>query len=58
MQEFKANDGFFNKYGYEESCVQPNVERLNMQQDPDFLAIIKKYEDLSKEYLAQKKEET
>ena len=29
-----------------------------MQQDPDFLAIIKKYEDLSKEYLAQKKEET
>jgi len=58
MQQIKAEDTFYNQVGVEESCVQPNIERLSLQQDPDFLAIIKKYEDLSEEYLAKKKEET
>jgi len=58
MHQIKAEDTFYNQVGFEESCVQPNIERLSMEQDPDFLVIIKKYEDLSEEYLAKKKEET
>lgn len=56
--QIKAEDEFYNETGFDQACVLPNIERLKMETDEDFLAIIKKYEDLSAEFMAQKKEET
>lgn len=58
LEELCAYDKFFNTTGIEESDVGPNIERLNLEKTEDFMAIVKKYEAKSAEWLVAKKAET
>ena len=58
VEKLKADDIFFNETGFEEEDVEPSVAKLNLQDDPEFKAIIDDYAQKSKEFLDQKKDET
>lgn len=57
-EELRAQDLFFNETGIEECDVEPNIERLELIEDPDFKAIIEEFSQRSKDYLNNKKAET
>jgi len=54
----KADDTFFNEFNYEEFDVEPNVEKLNLEEDEDYKKILQNYADQSKKYLEEKQDET
>lgn len=43
-EELKAGDKFFLETGFEESDVEPNMKRLDIQEDPEVKAIVKDFE--------------
>jgi hypothetical protein len=57
-EEMRAQDLFFVETGIEECDIEPNLERLDMMKDPEFLAIINEYSQKSQSYLSTKKGET
>jgi len=58
IEKMKADDTFFNEFGYEEFDVEPNVERLNLEEDEDYKKICQDYADQSKKYLEERQDET
>jgi len=58
VEKLKADDKFFNETGIEEEDVEPNIKRLNLEEDEEFKAIIQDYKTKSDEFLASKKDET
>ena len=39
VEKLKADDRFFNETGKEEEDVEPNLKRLNLEEDEEFKAI-------------------
>lgn len=58
VEKLKADDHFFNETGIEEEDVDPSIKRLDMEKDPEFVAIIEEFKQKSEEFLASKKDET
>lgn len=58
VEKLKADDHFFNETGIEEEDVDPSIKRLDMEKDPEFVAIIEEFKKKSEEFLASKKDET
>lgn len=58
VEKLKADDHFFNETGIEEEDVEPNIKRLNLEQDDEFKSIIEEFKKKSDEFLASKKDET
>ena len=58
VEKLKADDRFFNETGIEEEDVEPNIKRLNLEEDEEFKAIIEEYKKKSDDFLASKKDET
>jgi len=40
VEKLKADDRFFNETGIEEEDVEPNIKRLDLEEDEEFKAII------------------
>lgn len=57
LEQMKAGDVFFNEFGYESSIISENAKGMNVTQDPDFMAIILKYQKQAQAYTEQKKTE-
>ena len=58
VEKLKADDRFFNETGIEEEDVEPNIKRLNLEEDEEFKEIIEEYKKKSEDFLASKKDET
>jgi len=58
IEKMKADDTFFNEFGFEEFDVDPNVTRLNLEEDEDYKKILEDYADKSKKYLEERQDET
>ena len=58
VEKLKADDEFFNQTGIEEEDVEPSIKRLGLTEDEELKAVIKEWEDKSKEFLDQKRDET
>jgi len=58
VEKLKADDRFFNETGIEEEDVEPNIKRLNLEEDEEFKGIIEEYKKMSDDFLASKKDET
>ena len=58
VEKLKADDKFFNETGIEEEDVEPNIKRLNLEEDEEFKGIIEEYKKMSDDFLASKKDET
>lgn len=58
VEKLKADDHFFNETGIEEEDVEPNIKRLELEEDEEFKAIIEEFKKMSDEFLASKKDET
>lgn len=58
IEELRAGDQFFYETGIEESDVEPNMKRLNMDKDEECKAIIAEFAEKSKKFLADKQAET
>ena len=58
VEKLKADDAFYNETGIEEEDIEPNIKRLNLEEDEEFKAIIEEYKVKSDEFLASKKDET
>lgn len=58
VEKLKADDRFFNETGIEEEDVEPNIKRLNLENDEEFKAVIEEFKQKSDEFLASKKDET
>eukprot|EP00351_Strombidinopsis_sp_SopsisLIS2011_P003583 CAMPEP_0116876172 /NCGR_PEP_ID=MMETSP0463-20121206/8182_1 /TAXON_ID=181622 /ORGANISM="Strombidinopsis sp, Strain SopsisLIS2011" /LENGTH=404 /DNA_ID=CAMNT_0004522647 /DNA_START=425 /DNA_END=1639 /DNA_ORIENTATION=- len=58
IEKMKADDTFFNEFGFEEFDVEPNVEKLKLEDEEDYKKILEKYAEESKTYLATKQDET
>ncbi len=43
VEKLKADDQFFNETGIEEEDVEPNIKRLGLDKDPEYLALIENY---------------
>ena len=54
MEKLKADDVFFNQTGIEEADIEPNIQRLNLDQDEEFNAILEEYKKLSDDFLTSK----
>ena len=46
IERLKAEDMFFFENGFEASDISRNVQRLNLSQDKDLLALFEKYEQI------------
>ena len=53
----KAGDVFFNEYGFESSIISENAKKLNLAKDPEFMAVIMKYQQEAQKYTELKKQE-
>jgi len=58
VEKLKADDHFFNETGIEEEDVEPSIKRLELEEDPEFKAIIEEFKKKSDDFLASKKDET
>jgi len=58
IEKMKADDTFFNEFGYEEFDVEPNVEKLKLEDDADYKKILEDYADKSKKYLEERQDQT
>lgn len=58
IEKMKADDTFFNEFGYEEFDVDPNIEKLNLEEDADYKKILDDYAEKSKKYLEERQDET
>ena len=58
MEKLKAEDHFFNETGIEYEDVDPSITRLDMEKDPEFVAIIVEFKKKIEEFLASKNDET
>lgn len=58
IEKMKADDTFFNEFGFEEFDVEPNVLRLKLEEEEDYKKILEDYANQSKTYLAEKQDET
>ena len=58
LGKLKADDRFFNETGIEEEDVEPNLKRLNLEEDEEFKAICAEWQKKSEDFLASKKDET
>lgn len=58
IEKMKADDSFFNEFGFEEFDVEPNVLRLKLEDEEDYKKILDDYANQSKTYLAEKQDET
>lgn len=58
VEKLKADDRFFNETGIEEDDVEPNLKRLNLEEDEEFKAICEEWQKKSEDFLASKKDET
>lgn len=58
IEKMKADDTFFNEFGYEESDVDPNIERLGLEEDADYKKILDESAEKSKKYLEERQDET
>ena len=58
VEKLKADDRFFNETGIEEEDVEPNLKRLNLEEDEEFKAICAEWQKKSEDFLASKKDET
>ena len=54
MEKLKADDIFFNQTGIEEADIEPNIQRLNLEQDEEFNAILEEFKKLSDDFLTSK----
>lgn len=54
MEKLKADDVFFNLTGIEEADIEPNIQRLNLEQDEEFNAILEEFKKLSDDFLTSK----
>ena len=54
MEKLKADDIFFNQTGIEEADIEPNIQRLNLDQDEEFNAILEEFKKLSDDFLTSK----
>jgi len=54
MEKLKADDVFFNQTGIEEADIEPNIQRLNLDQDEEFNAILEEFKKLSDDFLTSK----
>ena len=54
MEKLKADDVFFNQTGIEEADIEPNIQRLNLEQDEEFNAILEEFKKLSDDFLTSK----
>ena len=53
----KAGDVFFNEFGFESTIISENAKKLNLAKDPEFMAIIMKYQQEATAYTELKKKE-
>ena len=58
VEKLKADDHFFNETGIEEEDVEPNLKRMNLEEEDDFKAVFDEFKKKSDEFLASKKDET
>jgi len=58
IEKMKADDTFFNEFGYEEFDVEPNVDKLKLEEDEDYKKILEEYANKSKTYLEERQDET
>jgi len=58
VEKLKADDTFFNETGIEEEDVEPSIKRLNLEVDPEYIAIVEDYANQSKKFLEEKKIES
>lgn len=58
IEKMKADDTFFNEFSYEEFDVEPNVQKLNLEEDEEYKKILADYAQKSKEYLEKRQDET
>jgi len=58
VEKLRSDDVFFNDTGIEEEDVEPNIERLSLEEDKEFLTLREEYEKLGQEFLDSKKDET
>lgn len=58
IEKLKADDIFFNEFGFEEYDVEPNVFKLGLDKDPEYLAIVNEFSEASNKYLSERKDET
>lgn len=43
IEKMKADDTFFNEFSYEEFDVEPNVQKLNLEEDEEYKKILADY---------------
>ena len=58
VEKLKADDQFFNETGSEEEDVEPNIKKLGLEKDPEYLALIENYAKQSAAFLDERKAET
>lgn len=58
VEKMRSDDNFFNETGIEEEDVEPSIKRLQLEEDPEYKAIIEEFTGKSKAFLASKKDET
>jgi hypothetical protein len=44
VEKLKSDDRFFNETGMEEEDVEPSIKKLNLEEDPEFKAIVGEFE--------------
>lgn len=58
VEKLRADDIFFNETGIEEEDVEPSINRLNMEEDEEYKAIVEDFANQSKTFLESKADET
>lgn len=58
VEKLKADDAFFNETGIEEEDIEPNIKKLNLEEDEEFKAIIEEFKVKSDDFLSNKQDET
>jgi len=58
VEKLRADDMFYNETSIEEEDVEPSIERLKLEEDEEYKAIIEEWATKSKDFLASKADET
>jgi len=58
VEKLRADDEFFNITGIEEEDVEPSIKRLNIEKDPEYVAMVEEWSKKSNAFLDEKRKES